>query len=133
VRGKAAVCIGTGELSLLSIFTAFAVRCFLVALFLPFSALDKILNFKQAAGQAAQAIPNRSLAIILTAGGFGIEVVMSLAILTGIADRLAAGLVYFAFGAAVLTLIITRNITSTIAVIIVAGACGVAAGKPLAS
>src|SRR6266567_3691623 len=49
-----------------------------------------------------------------------------------IADRLAAGLVYFAFGAALLTLIITRNITSTIAVIIVAGACGVAAGTPLA-
>jgi Cd2+/Zn2+-exporting ATPase/Cu+-exporting ATPase len=49
-----------------------------------------------------------------------------------IADRLAAGLVYFAFGSAVLTLIITRNITSTIAVIIVAGACGVAAGTPLA-
>ena len=50
----------------------------------------------------------------------------------GIADRLAAGLVYFAFGAAVITLIVTRNITSTIAVIIVAGACGVAAGTPLA-
>jgi P-type Cu+ transporter len=49
-----------------------------------------------------------------------------------IADRLAAGLVYFAFGAAVLTLVVTRNITSTIAVIIVAGACGVAAGTPLA-
>ena len=49
-----------------------------------------------------------------------------------IADRLAAGLVYFAFGAAVLTFIVTRNVTSTIAVIIVAGACGVAAGTPLA-
>ena len=49
-----------------------------------------------------------------------------------IADRLAAALVYFAFGAAVLTLIVTRNITSTISVIIVAGACGVAAGTPLA-
>src|SRR6266705_6946587 len=49
-----------------------------------------------------------------------------------IADRLAAGLVYFAFGAAVLTLVVTRNLTSTIAVIIVAGACGVAAGTPLA-
>src|SRR5262249_30629600 len=36
------------------------------------------------------------------------------------------------FIAAVLTLITTRNITSTIAVIIVAGACGVAAGTPLA-
>ncbi|TMP89428.1 MAG: cation-translocating P-type ATPase, partial [Verrucomicrobia bacterium] len=42
-----------------------------------------------------------------------------------IADRLAAGLVYFAFGAAAFTLIVTRNFTSTIAVIIVAGACGV--------
>ena len=50
----------------------------------------------------------------------------------GIADRLAAGLVYFAFGAAVLTFVVTRNVTSTIAVIIVAGACGVAAGTPLA-
>jgi heavy metal translocating P-type ATPase len=49
-----------------------------------------------------------------------------------IADRLAAGLVYFAFGAAALTLIVTRNLTSTIAVVIVAGACGVAAGTPLA-
>ena len=49
-----------------------------------------------------------------------------------VADRLAAGLVYFAFGAAVLTFIVTRNVTSTIAVIIVAGACGVAAGTPLA-
>ncbi len=49
-----------------------------------------------------------------------------------LADKLAAGLVYFAFGSAVLTLFVTRNLTSTIAVIIVAGACGVAAGTPLA-
>ena len=49
-----------------------------------------------------------------------------------IADRLAAGLVYFAFASAVLTFLVTRNLTSTIAVIIVAGACGVAAGTPLA-
>jgi heavy metal translocating P-type ATPase len=48
------------------------------------------------------------------------------------ADRLAAGLVYFALAAAVLTFIVTRNLTATIAVIIVAGACGVAAGTPLA-
>ena len=41
-------------------------------------------------------------------------------------------MVYFAFGAALLTLFVTRNVTSTIAVIIVAGACGVAAGTPLA-
>jgi heavy metal translocating P-type ATPase len=49
-----------------------------------------------------------------------------------IADRLAAALVYFALGAAILTFIVTRNLTATIAVIIVAGACGVAAGTPLA-
>ena len=49
-----------------------------------------------------------------------------------VADRLAAALVYFAFGAAVLTFVVTRNLVSTISVIIVAGACGVAAGTPLA-
>jgi P-type Cu+ transporter len=49
-----------------------------------------------------------------------------------IADRLAAGLVYFALAAALLTFIVTRNLTATIAVIIVAGACGIAAGTPLA-
>lgn len=49
-----------------------------------------------------------------------------------LADRLAAYLVYFALGAAVLTFLITRDIYSTISVIIVAGACGIAAGTPLA-
>lgn len=48
------------------------------------------------------------------------------------ADRLAGYLVYFALGAAVLTFIITHNIRSTISVVIVAGACGIAAGTPLA-
>jgi heavy metal translocating P-type ATPase len=48
------------------------------------------------------------------------------------ADRLAGYLVYFALIAAVLTFAITRDIRSTIAVIIVAGACGIAAGTPLA-
>lgn len=50
----------------------------------------------------------------------------------GIADRLAGYLVYFALGAAVLTFLFTHNIRSTISVIIVAGACGIAAGTPLA-
>jgi Cd2+/Zn2+-exporting ATPase/Cu+-exporting ATPase len=49
-----------------------------------------------------------------------------------LADRLAGYLVYFAIGAAVLTFIITRDARSTISVIIVAGACGIAAGTPLA-
>ena len=48
------------------------------------------------------------------------------------ADRLAGYLVYFALGAAALTSLVTHNARSTISVIIVAGACGVAAGTPLA-
>ncbi len=48
------------------------------------------------------------------------------------ADRLAGYLVYFALGAAALTFLITHNLRSTISVIIVAGACGIAAGTPLA-
>lgn len=48
------------------------------------------------------------------------------------ADRLAGYLVYFAIGCAVLTFVITRDMRSTISVIIVAGACGIAAGTPLA-
>ena len=48
------------------------------------------------------------------------------------ADRLAGYLVYFALGAATLTFIITHNVRSTISVVIVAGACGIAAGTPLA-
>ncbi len=49
-----------------------------------------------------------------------------------LADRLAGYLVYFAFAAAAITFIVTRDARSTISVIIVAGACGIAAGTPLA-
>ena len=49
-----------------------------------------------------------------------------------LADRLAGYLVYFAIGAAIITYIVTRDTRSTISVIIVAGACGIAAGTPLA-
>jgi Cu+-exporting ATPase len=49
-----------------------------------------------------------------------------------LADRLAGYLVYFALSAAVITFIVTRDTRSTISVIIVAGACGIAAGTPLA-
>ncbi len=48
------------------------------------------------------------------------------------ADRLAGYLVYFALACAVLTFLVTRNARSTISVIVVAGACGIAAGTPLA-
>ena len=49
-----------------------------------------------------------------------------------ISDRLAGYLVYGAMAAAVVTFLVTRDLRATIAVIIVAGACGVAAGTPLA-
>jgi heavy metal translocating P-type ATPase len=48
------------------------------------------------------------------------------------ADRYAGYLVYFALACAALTFTITRDARSTISVIIVAGACGIAAGTPLA-
>ncbi|HTS74550.1 MAG TPA: cation-translocating P-type ATPase [Bryobacteraceae bacterium] len=49
-----------------------------------------------------------------------------------LADRLAGYLVYFALASALVTLLVTHNLRSTISVIIVAGACGIAAGTPLA-
>ncbi|MGP0071491.1 MAG: heavy metal translocating P-type ATPase [Bryobacteraceae bacterium] len=49
-----------------------------------------------------------------------------------IGDRLAGYLVYFALACAALTFWITRDARSTISVIVVAGACGIAAGTPLA-
>ncbi|GAA2571267.1 cation-translocating P-type ATPase [Microbacterium binotii] len=49
-----------------------------------------------------------------------------------LADKLAARLVYLALGGAVLTYVITRDITASISVVVVAGACGIAAGTPLA-
>jgi Cu+-exporting ATPase len=49
-----------------------------------------------------------------------------------LADRLAGYLVYFALAAAALTFLITHDVRSTISVVIVAGACGIAAGTPLA-
>ena len=48
------------------------------------------------------------------------------------ADRLAGYLVYFALVCASFTFILTHNARSTISVVIVAGACGIAAGTPLA-
>lgn len=48
------------------------------------------------------------------------------------ADKLAGYLVYFALICAGLTYLLTHDIRSTISVIIVAGACGIAAGTPLA-
>jgi putative oxidoreductase len=71
-------------------FLELAVRCMLVVLFLPFSALDKIFNFRGAVQQAGEETSRKPLAAFLVLCGLAIEIFMSLAIITGFADRLAA-------------------------------------------
>jgi putative oxidoreductase len=74
----------------LSIAVTLAIRYLLVMLFLPFSALDKILNFNGAVVQAREAIPSDLAARLAIIAALFIEIVMPLGILTGVADRLAA-------------------------------------------
>jgi putative oxidoreductase len=66
------------------------VRYGLVVLFFPASALDKILNFKGAVGQAKEVFSADAVAVALICIGLFVELVMPLGILSGIADRLAA-------------------------------------------
>lgn len=67
-----------------------AIRLFLVLLFLPFSALDKILDFRGALAQAREAVPNKTAATALLAAGLFVEIVMSAGIVSGVADRACA-------------------------------------------
>jgi putative oxidoreductase len=69
---------------------ALVVRCGLVLLFLPFSALDKVLNFKGALAQASETFSWRPLAILAILGGLAIEIFMSIGVVSGIADRACA-------------------------------------------
>lgn len=68
---------------------ALVVRCGLVLLFLPFSAADKLLGLRHAVGQAEGVFP-KPLAVIAILIGLAIEIVCSLGVVTGIADRAAA-------------------------------------------
>jgi putative oxidoreductase len=65
-------------------------RCVLVMLFLPFSALDKIIGFEGAVKQAQEVFKPRPAAIAVLMCGLAIEVLMSLGVVTGFADRMAA-------------------------------------------
>ncbi|HJU13824.1 MAG TPA: cation-translocating P-type ATPase [Candidatus Nitrosotalea sp.] len=47
-------------------------------------------------------------------------------------DKMAARLIQFAIGLSVITYIVTQNVVSTLSVIVVAGACGLAVGTPIA-
>lgn len=69
---------------------ALLARCGMVTLFLPFSALDKLLGFDHAVQQARQVFRPRWLARIVILAGLAIEVVCSLGVVTGVADRAAA-------------------------------------------
>lgn len=62
----------------------------LVLLFLPFSALDKVFNFRSAVAQASEATSNQDVAKTLIFVGLRVETFMSLGVVTGIADRFAA-------------------------------------------
>ncbi len=66
------------------------VRCVLVVLFLPFSALDKIVGFEGAVRQAQEVFKPRPRAAAVLLCGLAIEVCMSLGVVTGFADRMAA-------------------------------------------
>jgi putative oxidoreductase len=70
---------------------ALIVRAGLVLLFLPFSALDKVLNFEGAVRQAREVFRPRLLGVAVILLGLAIEILMSLGVVTGIAARAAAG------------------------------------------
>ncbi|RIY02608.1 DoxX family protein [Aureimonas flava] len=74
----------------IEILLAFLARLSLVLLFLPFSALDKVLNFGAATRQAGEATGSRVLARVLVIAGLLVEVTMSLGVLAGVADRFCA-------------------------------------------
>ena len=74
----------------LSFAVTLVIRYLLVLLFLPFSALDKILNFQGAVAQAKETIASDRLARLAIIAALFLEIIMPLGILTGVADRLAA-------------------------------------------
>src|SRR5262245_4905789 len=71
----------------ISIGLALAIRVVLVLLFLPFSALDKVLDFRSAVAQAQEAVQNKAAASALILLGLFVEVFMSVGVVSGIADR----------------------------------------------
>jgi putative oxidoreductase len=77
-------------MSTLSIGLALTIRIALVLLFLPFSALDKLLDFRGAVAQAREAVSNKAVATALILVGLFVEVFMSAGVVSGVADRACA-------------------------------------------
>jgi len=69
---------------------ALIVRYGLVLLFLPFSALDKIFGFDHAVRQAQQVVKPRPLAAGMILVGLFVEIVCTLGVVSGAADRACA-------------------------------------------
>ena len=69
---------------------AFTARTGVVLLFFPFSACNKIFDFKNGVKQAEQDFHDPVVARIVLMIGLSIEIVCSLGIITGIADRMSA-------------------------------------------
>ena len=72
---------------------ALVVRFGLVLLFLPFSALDKVLGFNHAVRQAQEMFSSRPTAVAMILVGLAVEIFCSLGVVTGIADRASAFLI----------------------------------------
>jgi putative oxidoreductase len=72
---------------------ALVVRCGMVLLFLPFSALDKLLGFDHAVRQAQEVFTPRPLAAAAIGVGLFVEIGCTLGVVTGTADRAAAFLI----------------------------------------
>ncbi|MDT0137997.1 DoxX family membrane protein [Acidovorax sp. PRC11] len=86
-----------------AIAVTFVVRCVMVLIFLPFSALDKLLGFGHAVGQAQEVFRPRWLARAVILAGLAIEVACSIGVVTGISDRAAACVIAgYCFATAVL-------------------------------
>lgn len=66
------------------------VRYGLVLLFMPFSAADKIFGFGHAVKQAQEVFTPRTLAVVVILIGLFVEIVCTLGVVTGIADRACA-------------------------------------------
>ena len=74
----------------LSIILTATIRILLILLFFPFSALDKIINFSGAVAQAREVASSKAMATALIVAGLGVEIFMSLGVVTGVADRACA-------------------------------------------
>jgi putative oxidoreductase len=69
---------------------ALVVRYGMVMLFFPFSALDKIFGFDHAVRQAQTMFMPRPIAIAMIVMGLLVEIICTLCVVTGIADRACA-------------------------------------------